>query len=65
MGNRDSFLGGKAAGGVKLTTHLQPMPRSKKEWSYSSTPQYAFTAWYLVKHSDSFIFYIFWGWMLK
>jgi hypothetical protein len=28
--------------GVKLTTHLHLVPRSKNEWSYTSTPQYAF-----------------------
>jgi hypothetical protein len=25
------------------------MPRSKNDWSYTSTPQYAFIAWYSVK----------------
>jgi hypothetical protein len=31
------------------------MPRSKNEWSYTSTPQYAFMAWYSVKkHRDNF-----------
>jgi hypothetical protein len=38
MGTRGSFPGGKAAGGVKLTTHLQIAPRSKNECSYTSTP---------------------------
>jgi hypothetical protein len=33
-----SFPGGKAAGGVKLTTHLYLMSRSKNAWSYTSTP---------------------------
>jgi hypothetical protein len=27
---------------------------SKNEWSYTSTPQYAFMAWCLVKHRDNF-----------
>jgi len=34
---------------VKLTTHAQLVPRSKNAWSYTSTPQYAFMAWCLVK----------------
>jgi hypothetical protein len=34
---------------MKLTTHLHLVPRSKNEWSYTSTPQYAFMAWCLVK----------------
>jgi hypothetical protein len=38
MGTRGSFPGGKAAGGVKLTTHLYLEPRSKNAWSYTSTP---------------------------
>jgi hypothetical protein len=32
MGTRGSFLG------VKLTTHLHLVPRSKSEWSYTSVP---------------------------
>jgi hypothetical protein len=28
----------------------------KNAWSYTSTPQYVFMAWYLVKHSDNFTF---------
>jgi hypothetical protein len=28
----------------------------KNAWSYTSTPQYVFMAWYLVKHRDSFAF---------
>jgi hypothetical protein len=30
---------------VKLTTHLHLVPRSKNEWSYTSTPQYTFIRW--------------------
>jgi hypothetical protein len=30
----------------------------KNAWSYTSTPQYVFMAWYLVKHRDNFTFYI-------
>jgi len=36
---------------MKLTTHLHLVPRSKNEWSYTSTPQYVFMAWCLVKLS--------------
>jgi hypothetical protein len=38
--------------GVKLTTHLHLVPRSKNAWRYTSTPQYVFMAWCLVKHKD-------------
>jgi len=38
---------------VKLTTHLHLVPRSKNEWSYTSTPQYAFMAWCLVKSTGT------------
>jgi hypothetical protein len=34
---------------VKLTNHVHLAPRSKNEWSYTSTPQYSFMAWCLVK----------------
>jgi len=27
----------------------------KNAWNYNSTPQYVFTAWYLVKHRDDFM----------
>jgi hypothetical protein len=30
--------------GVKLTTHLQLVPRSRKMWIYTSPPPYAFMA---------------------
>jgi hypothetical protein len=58
MGTSGSFPGGKEAGGVKLTTHLHLVPRSKNAWSYTSTPQYAFVAWFSVKkkHMDNFTF---------
>jgi len=49
MGMRGSFPGGKAAGGVKLTTHLKLVLSSKNPRSYTSTPQYAFMAWCSVK----------------
>jgi hypothetical protein len=38
-GTRVSFRGAKRPGrGVKLITHLHLVPRSKNEWSYTSTP---------------------------
>jgi hypothetical protein len=37
--------------GVKLTTHLYQVPRSKNEWSYTCTP-YAFMAWFSVKKAQ-------------
>jgi hypothetical protein len=37
--------------GVKLSTYLHRVPRSKNAWSYTSTPQYAFMAWCSVKKS--------------
>jgi hypothetical protein len=50
MGIRGSFPAGKAAGAWSWhSPHL--VPRSKNEWSYTSTPQYAFLAWCSVKKS--------------
>jgi len=43
---------------VKLTTHLHLVPGSKNEWNDTSTPQYAFMAWCLVKRSDNFFTFI-------
>jgi hypothetical protein len=37
--------------GVKLTIHQHLIPRSTNEWSYTSTPQYAFMALCSVKKS--------------
>jgi hypothetical protein len=37
----------------------------RNAWSYTSTPQYIFTAWCLFKHRDNFTFYLYlymkWG----
>jgi len=30
----------------------------KNAWSYTSTPQHVFKAWYLVKYRDNFTFYL-------
>jgi hypothetical protein len=38
-----------------------PPPSSaevENAWSYTSTPQYVFMVWCLVKHRDNFIFYV-------
>jgi len=32
------------------TTHLHLVPRSKNEWNYTSTPQYALMAWCSVRN---------------
>jgi hypothetical protein len=37
MGTGGSFPVGKVLEGVKLTTHLQLVPRSKSAWGYSFT----------------------------
>jgi hypothetical protein len=42
--------------GVKMTIHLHLVPRSKNAWSYTSTPQYIFMTWCLVKHREFFTF---------
>jgi hypothetical protein len=41
---------------LEQTTHLHLVPRSKNVWSYTSTTQYAFMAWCLVKHRDNLTF---------
>jgi hypothetical protein len=43
---------------MKLTTHLHLVAISKNAWSYTSTPQYVFMAWCLVKHKDNFTLYL-------
>jgi hypothetical protein len=35
--------------GVKLTTHLHLVPKSRKHGAMPLLPKYAFVAWYLVK----------------
>jgi hypothetical protein len=53
MGNWGSSPLGKAAGGMKLTTHLHLVPRSMRG-AIPPLPQYVFIAWCLVKHKDNF-----------
>jgi hypothetical protein len=43
---------------MNLTTYLRLVSRSKNGWSYISTPQYVFMAWFIVKHRDNFNFYL-------
>jgi hypothetical protein len=58
MGTRGSYPGGKAAG--READHSPPSSAEvKNAWSYTSTPQYAFMAWCLVKHRDSFYLFTF------
>jgi hypothetical protein len=55
MDTGGSFPGGKAAGGE--ADHSPPSSAEvKNAWSYTSTPQYVFMAWCLVKHRDNFTF---------
>jgi hypothetical protein len=42
VGTRGSFTGGKTAWRVKLTTHLQLVPKPKNAWSYISIPPIRF-----------------------
>jgi hypothetical protein len=44
---------------VKLTTQLHLVPRSTNEWSYTSTPQYTFMAWCLVKAQGQLYLYLY------
>jgi hypothetical protein len=45
MGTRGSFAGSKAAGDVKLTTHLHLVPRSRMCGAIPPLNQDAFLAW--------------------
>jgi len=57
-GCQELFLWGWGGRGVRLTAHFHLVPRSKNEWSFMSTPQYAFMAWCSVKEKaqDNFTF---------
>jgi hypothetical protein len=54
-GTRGCFPGSKAAG-VKLTSHLHLLPRSRMRGAIPPLPRYVFMVWCLVKHRDNFIF---------
>jgi hypothetical protein len=49
MGTRGSFSGGRNGRGVKLTTHLHLVPRSRMRGAIPPLPQSAFMVWCLVK----------------
>jgi hypothetical protein len=56
VGTRGSFPGGKRPG--READHSPPSSAEvKNAWSYTSTPQYVFMAWCLVKHRDIFTFF--------
>jgi hypothetical protein len=40
--------------GREADHYLPTSAEVKNGWSYTSTPQYAFMTWYLVKHRDNF-----------
>jgi len=48
---KGAFPCGYSGRGVKMTTHLHLVPRSRMR---GATLQYAFVAWCLVKHRDNF-----------
>jgi hypothetical protein len=50
------WVPGALSRGVKLTTHLHLVPRSRMRGAIPPLPLYVFMAWYLVKHRDSFTF---------
>jgi hypothetical protein len=54
MGTRGSFPGRKAAG--SWSWPLTSSAEVTNAWSYTSTPQYVFMSWCLVKHRDNFTF---------
>jgi hypothetical protein len=57
-GYRGLFLRGLRGRSVKLTTHLQLVPRSRKYGSIRPLPHtHSWRSAQLVKHSDYFIFY--------
>jgi hypothetical protein len=53
MGVGALSLGGESGRSVNLNTQLHIVPSS---WRYTSTPQYDFMEWCLVKYRDKFIF---------
>jgi hypothetical protein len=57
MGTRGFSLGVKRPG--READHSPPSSAEVKyAWSYTSTPQYVFMAWCLVKQRDNFTFYL-------
>jgi len=56
MGTRGSFPGGKAAGGVKLTTHVYLVPRSRMCGAIPPLPSMHSWRGAQLKHTDNFTF---------
>jgi hypothetical protein len=60
--NKETLLGASRHVGLEINAQKTKImiiwPRSKNEWCYTSTPQYAFMAWCSVKkkHRDNFTF---------
>jgi hypothetical protein len=44
---------------MKLPIHLHPVPRSKNEWSYTSTPNTPYWRGAQLEHRENFTFYLF------
>jgi hypothetical protein len=59
MGSRGFFLGGKSAGGVKMTTHLHLVPRSGIGGAIPLILQYAFMAWCSIKAQGLYLTHIY------
>jgi hypothetical protein len=55
IGYRQIFPGGQRGRGVKLTTHLKPVPKSRMVELSLNSP-YVSVAWYLIKYRMSFIY---------
>jgi hypothetical protein len=57
-GYHDLFPWGQSGRGMKLTTHLHLVPKSRMRGAILSFPQYAFMTWCSVKkkHRDNFTF---------
>jgi len=50
------FIQGYSGRGVKLTIHLHLVLRLRMRGGIHPLPHYAFMAWCLIKHGNSFIF---------
>jgi hypothetical protein len=50
------YFPGDYAPGLEIDHSVPSSAEVKKLWRYTSTPQYVFMAWCLVKHRDNFTF---------
>jgi hypothetical protein len=57
LGTRNSFLWGKVAGGMKLTTHLHLVLRSRMVQLYLHSSNMALWC-SIIEHKDNFTFYL-------